>query len=468
MYPGSSEVRSKGGEKSGTRRSSRRTSRSLHGLHGLACPLLVGRAGDHGPGLGDGVDLAFVVLRRSERRPVVEEGALVPLPVPRLRVQRGLERRGGGPPARRTILFPAAIGDPGELPQVRDEKPAQPDALAPALVTDAVHAVVPIPGPDQRQAVAAHVEAPVQGPGAVFVQRRPVFRLGGLEVGLLLPVLQGRPVEPRNLFVENRRVLGGLEIVCHRIRQPEAIVGDPSPNSATGRRMPPVLDIALAELPGCGSQQVFAHEVRPRHHQRQHVLELIAESVGASGLVERGARPDAARERLIEKPTVRAGGSSRDRASRPGPCPAPGPSAPRPRGTAHRNPAAVALDQRSSLLGDPAPAPAATAPRVRSPGSSSTVVRRAAQGSRPAPVFPDSSRPRSSDAGWSRLAFRPRNSRRSPVQEVWRPPRSANAIRSANSPFQALRANSAPVAESISVTTCGAEALRDTPSTHSA
>jgi hypothetical protein len=54
------------------------------------------------------------------------------------------------------------------------------------------------------------------------------------------------------------------------------------------------------------------------------------------------------------------------------------------------------------------------------------------------------------------------------VQEVWRPPRSAKATRSANSPFQAFRANMAPVAGSISVTTKAAEPLRATPSTHSA
>ena len=69
---------------------------------------------------------------------------------------------------------PRRLGDAGEVPQVHEQKPAQPDAFSPALMADAVHAVVPIPGPDQGKAVAAHLEAAVQGPRAVFVERRPI------------------------------------------------------------------------------------------------------------------------------------------------------------------------------------------------------------------------------------------------------------------------------------------------------
>jgi hypothetical protein len=68
--------------------------------------------------------------------------------------------------------------------------------------------------------------------------------------------------------------------------------------------MPPVLDVPFPKLSRSGSEEVLAHEFGPRHRQGQDVLELIAESVRPSGLVERGARPDAAREGLIEKPAV--------------------------------------------------------------------------------------------------------------------------------------------------------------------
>ncbi len=98
---------------------------------------------------------------------------------------------------------------------------------------------------------------------------------------------------------------------------------------------------------------------------------------------------------------------------------------------------------------------------MRSPGSSSTLRLQSGARVQARSGLSRKLPPRSSDAGWSRPALRPRNSRRSPVQEVWRPPRSAKATRSANSPFQAFRANMAPVAGSISVTTkgCGAAPL---------
>jgi len=51
--------------------------------------------------------------------------------------------------------------------------------------------------------------------------------------------------------------------------------------------------------------------------------------------------------------------------------------------------------------------------------------------------------------------LRPRNSRRSEVQAVCRPPRSANAMRDPYPTFQGLRASSAPVSGSTAVTIDG-------------
>ena len=68
--------------------------------------------------------------------------------------------------------------------------------------------------------------------------------------------------------------------------------------------MPPVLDVALHELAGRGAQEVLAREVRPATRERHDVLELVAEAVGAARLVEGGARPEPARQRLVEQPAV--------------------------------------------------------------------------------------------------------------------------------------------------------------------
>ncbi len=44
--------------------------------------------------------------------------------------------------------------------------------------------------------------------------------------------------------------------------------------------------------------------VRPRESQRHRVLQLVAEAVGAARLVEAGARPGAAGQRLVEQPAI--------------------------------------------------------------------------------------------------------------------------------------------------------------------
>ena len=57
------------------------------------------------------------------------------------------------------------------------------------------------------------------------------------------------------------------------------------------------------------------------------------------------------------------------------------------------------------------------------------MVCSAAQGSRPEPTRPESGVPSARAAGQASAPLRPMNSRRSPVQLVWRPARSAKATR---------------------------------------
>ena len=71
-----------------------------------------------------------------------------------------------------------------------------------------------------------------------------------------------------------------------------------------GRRVPPVLHVALEEL-----ARGRAEDVRPAISgrgvdQRHDVLELVAEPVGAARLVEARPRPEAAGEHLVEQPSV--------------------------------------------------------------------------------------------------------------------------------------------------------------------
>ena len=52
------------------------------------------------------------------------------------------------------------------------EEPAEPDTLAFAQVADAVHAVIPVAGAHQRQAMFSNVQAAIQRAHAVFKDRR--------------------------------------------------------------------------------------------------------------------------------------------------------------------------------------------------------------------------------------------------------------------------------------------------------
>ena len=59
-------------------------------------------------------------------------------------------------------------------------------------------------------------------------------------------------------------------------------------------RMPPVLDVALDELPRRGAQQVLAGDVPARDGQCHDILELVTEAIGPARLVEGRSSPDPA------------------------------------------------------------------------------------------------------------------------------------------------------------------------------
>ena len=73
-----------------------------------------------------------------------------------------------------------------------------------------------------------------------------------------------------------------------------------------------MLHIALDELSRRGAQQVGAAQRRPRVDERQHVLQLIAESKCPARLIRTAARPDSAAQRLVasQRLTIKSNESS--------------------------------------------------------------------------------------------------------------------------------------------------------------
>src|ERR1700694_1454150 len=148
------------------------------------------RSRDYAPRLCNRVDFALVALVRTQRCAVVVIAAPIPLAVPACAFERQPNGRCALPPARRAGAFVACLRIGRECRYRREQKPGQPDAFAAALFTDAVHAIVPVAGTDQRQAVRAQREADIERTRAVLVQTGLTARDSWLETRFSLHILE--------------------------------------------------------------------------------------------------------------------------------------------------------------------------------------------------------------------------------------------------------------------------------------
>ena len=80
----------------------------------------------------------------------------------------------------------------------------------------------------------------------------------GLEEVVGLAVMQRRPFEERDHFVEDGHIAGRVHVVRHAVAQPRTVVRDAAADSAARLGQPPVLDVAFGELPASGAQQMLA------------------------------------------------------------------------------------------------------------------------------------------------------------------------------------------------------------------
>ena len=235
------------------------------------------------------------------------------------------------------------------------------------------------------------------------------------------------------MLVEHGAVAGMAHVRGHGVRQPQQIVRAPRPGAAAGRRMPPVLHVAVDELPRRRAQQVRPAQIGPRVQQRHHVLQLIAEAERAAGLIGAAAGPDAAAQRLIQQPAVH---QQIERVVWRVHLHSPQRVVPELRRPSQRG----ARPRRSSRTARRAPtrAPRRAPGRGRtqsaaiSPGGISTTICSAAQASRPAPALPCRAL-RDSAAGRASVLLRPMNSVRSQVDERAGSVACKNATRCANS-----------------------------------
>src|SRR5439155_11092819 len=159
----------------------------VHGGHGTQGASRIRRPGEYAPRLRDRVDPAFVARVRAERRSIVVIAAPVPFAVPTVSLKRSLQPSRVRAPLRGARLFTTSARQRRERAKRRVQEPAEPDALAFALLADPVHTVVPVARADQRQAVFADAEAPIEPAPAVLEEGRGLVRGHRLEVRIVFP-----------------------------------------------------------------------------------------------------------------------------------------------------------------------------------------------------------------------------------------------------------------------------------------
>ena len=90
----------------------------------------------------------------------------------------------------------------------------------------------------------------------------------------------------RHGFIKDVTVSGHFYILCHAVCKPHGVIGNARSNSHAGSGKPPMLKIAFNKLPGGGAQDMFARDGRASGQQGHQILQLIAETIGAAGLIE--------------------------------------------------------------------------------------------------------------------------------------------------------------------------------------
>src|SRR3546814_12616869 len=125
----------------------------IDSLHRIRRALGAARARQHRPTLRNGIDLAFRVFVRTQRRAVVEVGTPVPLPVPAVLVDIDAQPFRLFAAVRRKGAIIAGIGQIGEPPLYLVMAKSQTYAFARALVAYLVRASVSVQLLLERQSI---------------------------------------------------------------------------------------------------------------------------------------------------------------------------------------------------------------------------------------------------------------------------------------------------------------------------
>ena len=181
---------------------------------------------------------------------------------------------------------------------------SQPDAFALAVFAHKIHAVVPVAGADERQAMLPKSQAPENGPDAMLIQAGRFFRPAGQIIIRVLFRAYRTSFNEMDRLIQYAGIACAQNIAACSQRQPQVIIRTVRAHTPARRWMPPMLDVSFPELAGCAAEQVLAHEARLGVDERHYVLQLVAETEGAARLVVSVSSPKTAGKRLVQEPAI--------------------------------------------------------------------------------------------------------------------------------------------------------------------
>ena len=150
----------------------------------------------------------------------------------------------------------------------------------------------------------AELKRGVERESAMLEDGRCLIGDGRIEKTVMLGWLERLAFQERDFFIEDGEVAGCVDVVGDRIGEPRAIIRDAGSHALARMGQPPMLHITFDELSCSGPKQMFAGQHGSCHGERHAILQLIAEAIGAAGLIESGTRPEPTAQRLVEKPAV--------------------------------------------------------------------------------------------------------------------------------------------------------------------
>ena len=185
------------------------------------------------------------------------------------------------------------------------EEESDPDTFAPVLGADGGHAVVPIATAHERKAVRADAgKGTVDGAAEVLVECGGINTAAIVEATFVLARGELVSLAEGHLLREDGGIASDGDILIGDKDKPEVVVGEGGTSTHVETLVPPMEYVAFGELVGRMVENLTTRVSRIGIKHRHNFLKLVAETCGATDLIESGAGKEARGIDLVEVPSV--------------------------------------------------------------------------------------------------------------------------------------------------------------------